>query len=258
MQSADFYIEIYRGLTLIERRCLHVGVQQATKPADRTISGEHWRAMIALHRTLLHEHYDFLLALQHPSASPALKRLAQKYSMPSRMWDSATKHLDGMLCHWPGGENSRLASVVDFLDSARSMVQSLQETLPSMGEDWLKIVQALQEYESLLQRTCEKQGAGREGDEQTTYAPNQSHPVWSTATSNCSNAQRGHGGGREVLNQPDETPEDTLWPQYIIDTMSGWLYYGQVIASSFNTFTKVFAVLSLAAQQCRYLCWKLW
>ncbi|KAH8743989.1 hypothetical protein F5883DRAFT_386086, partial [Diaporthe sp. PMI_573] len=41
---------------------------------------------IALHRTLLHEHYDFFLASQHPSASPALRRLASKYAMPVRMW----------------------------------------------------------------------------------------------------------------------------------------------------------------------------
>ena len=43
-------------------------------------------ALIALHRTLLHEHHDFFLASQHPSASPPLKRLALKYAMPARMW----------------------------------------------------------------------------------------------------------------------------------------------------------------------------
>ncbi|KAF2433994.1 hypothetical protein EJ08DRAFT_582769 [Tothia fuscella] len=34
----------------------------------------------------LHEHHDFFLASQHPSASPALRRLATKYTMPARMW----------------------------------------------------------------------------------------------------------------------------------------------------------------------------
>ena len=46
---------------------------------------EQWQALIALHRTLLHEHHDFFLASQHPSASPALRRLASKYAMPARM-----------------------------------------------------------------------------------------------------------------------------------------------------------------------------
>ncbi|KAK0714488.1 hypothetical protein B0H67DRAFT_489629, partial [Lasiosphaeris hirsuta] len=46
-----------------------------------------WSAcLIALHRTLLHEHHDFFLASQYPSASPALRRLASKYAKPARMW----------------------------------------------------------------------------------------------------------------------------------------------------------------------------
>ena len=36
--------------------------------------------------TLLHEHHDFFLASQHPSASSALSKLAAKYSMPARVW----------------------------------------------------------------------------------------------------------------------------------------------------------------------------
>ncbi len=43
-------------------------------------------ALVALHWTLLQEHHDFFLASQHPSASMALKRLANKYAMPARMW----------------------------------------------------------------------------------------------------------------------------------------------------------------------------
>ncbi|KAI5803769.1 hypothetical protein EDC01DRAFT_469129, partial [Geopyxis carbonaria] len=42
---------------------------------------EQWQALIALHRTLLHEHHDFFLASQHPSASPSLERLASEYAM---------------------------------------------------------------------------------------------------------------------------------------------------------------------------------
>jgi hypothetical protein len=50
------------------------------------LSNEQWQALIALHRTLLHEHHDFFLASQHPSSSPALRRSATKYIMPARMW----------------------------------------------------------------------------------------------------------------------------------------------------------------------------
>ncbi|KAF2495427.1 hypothetical protein BU16DRAFT_461695, partial [Lophium mytilinum] len=50
------------------------------------LTNDHWQALIALHRTLLHEHHDFFLASRHLLASPALRRLASKYSMPARMW----------------------------------------------------------------------------------------------------------------------------------------------------------------------------
>src|SRR4051812_46843301 len=50
------------------------------------LNNEQWQALIALHRTLLHEHHDFFLASQHPSANPALRRLVSKYAMPARMW----------------------------------------------------------------------------------------------------------------------------------------------------------------------------
>jgi hypothetical protein len=43
-----------------------------------------WRR--APYRTLLHEHHDFFLASQHPSASPKLRRLVEKYTMARHMW----------------------------------------------------------------------------------------------------------------------------------------------------------------------------
>jgi hypothetical protein len=76
---------------MVETKYIHVDRAQAAAAADHAgtnhkHASDHWRALIALHRTLLHEHHDFFLAPQHPSASPALKRLAAKYSMPARMW----------------------------------------------------------------------------------------------------------------------------------------------------------------------------
>ena len=50
------------------------------------LTNKQWQALIALHQTLLYEHHDIFLASQHPSSSPALKRLATKYAMPARMW----------------------------------------------------------------------------------------------------------------------------------------------------------------------------
>ena len=82
---------IYAGLIMVEAKCIEVDNKQATLAqadpgAQPKLNNEQWQALIALHRTLLHEHHDFFLASQHPSASPALKRLASKYAMPARMW----------------------------------------------------------------------------------------------------------------------------------------------------------------------------
>jgi hypothetical protein len=82
---------IYAGLVMVEAKCIEVDNKQATlAQADPStqpkLNNEQWQALIALHRTLLHEHHDFFLASQHPSASVALRRLASKYAMPARMW----------------------------------------------------------------------------------------------------------------------------------------------------------------------------
>ncbi|KAK3900317.1 hypothetical protein C8A05DRAFT_17357 [Staphylotrichum tortipilum] len=51
---------------------------------------EQWQLLLALRSTFLHKHDDFFVASQHPSASPALRRLASKLAMRSRMWRHST------------------------------------------------------------------------------------------------------------------------------------------------------------------------
>lgn len=82
---------IYAGLVMVEAKCCEVDAKQAAAAQDPDgkhprLNNEQWQALIALHRTLLHEHHDFFLASQHPSASPSLRKLALKYAMPARMW----------------------------------------------------------------------------------------------------------------------------------------------------------------------------
>jgi hypothetical protein len=80
---------IYAGLVMVEAKCTEVDAKQTAAGHDGyrpRLNNEQWQALIALHRTLLHEHHDFFLASQHPSASPSLRRLATKYAMPARMW----------------------------------------------------------------------------------------------------------------------------------------------------------------------------
>ncbi|KAL2264998.1 hypothetical protein VTJ83DRAFT_7508 [Remersonia thermophila] len=83
-------------------------------------------ALVALHRTLLHEHHEFFLASQHPSASPALRNLAAKYAMLARK-----RRYHSVIIH-------------DFLDLLQhSELDSLEPallaiTLPAFEDAWIK------------------------------------------------------------------------------------------------------------------------
>ncbi|KAM5361332.1 hypothetical protein ACJZ2D_013171 [Fusarium nematophilum] len=91
---------IYAGLVMVETKCLEVdNAQSSITDANSKLNNEQWQALIALHRTLLHEHHDFFLASQHPSASPSLRRLASKYAMPARMWRHGIHPLCELLLH---------------------------------------------------------------------------------------------------------------------------------------------------------------
>jgi hypothetical protein len=86
---------IYAGLVMVEAKCIELDNKQAplgqAEPgAQPKLNNEQWQALIALHRTILHEYHNFFFASQHPSASPALRRLASKYAMPARMWRHST------------------------------------------------------------------------------------------------------------------------------------------------------------------------
>jgi hypothetical protein len=57
---------------MVEKKCVEID-QQLAAATTNGLTNKQWQALIVLHRTLLHEHHDFLLASQHPSASSALK-----------------------------------------------------------------------------------------------------------------------------------------------------------------------------------------
>ncbi|RDL30109.1 uncharacterized protein BP5553_10387 [Venustampulla echinocandica] len=121
---------IYAGLVAVEAKCIEVDNKQATL-------AEQWPALIALHRTLLHEHNDFFLASQHPSASPALRRLASKYAMPARTW----RH--GMLSFLELLKDRLPASLDDtrdkltFMELAYTMMDLLREANPAFEDTWI-------------------------------------------------------------------------------------------------------------------------
>ena len=145
---------IYAGLVMVEAKCIDVDEKQsqAAREKDPTrqtrLSNEQWQALIALHKTLLHEHHDFFLASQHPSASPALSRLAAKYTMPARMWRHGIHAFLEVLRHrLPGSLDHMLA----FIYIAYSMVALLYETVSTFEDTWIECLGDLGRYRMAIE-----------------------------------------------------------------------------------------------------------
>ena len=99
--------------------------------------------MIFLHRTLLHEHHDFLLASQHPSASLVLKSIAEKYAIPARMWRYGIhSFLELLRQKLPDS----LEYMLNFIYIAYSMMTLLLESVTTFCETWIECLGDLARY----------------------------------------------------------------------------------------------------------------
>lgn len=98
--------------------------------------------------TLLHEHHDFFLASQHPSASPALRRLAAEYAMPARMWRHGIHSFLELLRHrLPNSLDHMLA----FIYLAYSMMALLKESVPAFKDTWVECLGDLARYKMAIE-----------------------------------------------------------------------------------------------------------
>ncbi|KAM3066465.1 hypothetical protein ACMFMG_012050 [Clarireedia jacksonii] len=144
---------IYAGLVMVEAKCIEVdnkqaGLAQGDSTSHMKLNHEQWQALIALHRTLLHEHHDFFLASQHPSASLALRRLASKYAMPARMWRHGIHSFLELLRHrLPASLDHMLA----FIYLAYSMMALLYETVPAFEDTWIECLGDLGRYRMAIE-----------------------------------------------------------------------------------------------------------
>ncbi|KAE9582929.1 hypothetical protein CGMCC3_g984 [Colletotrichum fructicola] len=140
---------IYAGLVMVESKCIEVdNAQSSTTESSPKLNNEQWQALIALHRTLLHEHHDFFLASQHPSASPALRRLASKYAMPARMWRHGIYSFLELLRH---RLPASLEHMLTFIYLAYSMMALLYETVPTFEDTWIECLGDLGRYRMAIE-----------------------------------------------------------------------------------------------------------
>lgn len=142
---------IYAGLVMVESKCIEVDSSQGSQAELETgpkLNNEHWQALIALHRTLLHEHHDFFLASQHPPASTALRRLASRYAVPASMWRHGIHSFLELLRH---RLPAFLEHMLAFIYLAYSMMALLYETVPTLEDTWIECLGDLGRYRMAIE-----------------------------------------------------------------------------------------------------------
>ncbi|KAF4124398.1 hypothetical protein GMORB2_5064 [Geosmithia morbida] len=138
---------IYSTLVVVETKCIEVDAAQ-TGNIEHNPSAEQWKALILLHRTLLHEHHDFFLACQHPVGSEALRRLPYKYSIPARMWRHGIhSFLEILRQRLPASYDQMLA----FIYIAYGMMSLLYETVPAFEDTWRECLGDLARYRMAIE-----------------------------------------------------------------------------------------------------------
>jgi hypothetical protein len=158
-QLASEVKSIYAGLIMVETKCIEVDKTLANarkENSGQVLTSEHWQALIALHRTLLHEHHDFFLASQHPSASPALRRLAAKYGMPGRMWRIGIHpFLEELRLRLPVDDQDPQDTrdhMIAFIYLCYQMVALLYETVPAFEYTWIECLGDLGRYRMAIDK----------------------------------------------------------------------------------------------------------
>ncbi|KAL9629167.1 MAG: hypothetical protein Q9164_006993, partial [Protoblastenia rupestris] len=145
---------IYAGLVMVEAKCIDVDEKQTASAQEKDstkkipLTHDQWRSLIALHKQLLHEHHDFFLASQHPSASTKLSTLAAKYSMPARMWRHGIHaFLEVLRFRLPDSLEHMLA----FIYIAYSMMALLFETVSTFEDTWIECLGDLGRYRMAIE-----------------------------------------------------------------------------------------------------------
>ncbi|KAG2416116.1 hypothetical protein HFD88_007308 [Aspergillus terreus] len=139
---------IYAGLVMVEKKCIEIDKAQSESRAP--LDNQKWQALIALHRTLLQEHHDFFMASQHPTASPVLRRLSEKYAMPARMWRYGIHSFLELLRH---RLPESLEHMLTFIYLAYSMMTLLLETVPTFQDTWLECLGDLSRYRMAVEES---------------------------------------------------------------------------------------------------------
>ncbi|BCS12253.1 hypothetical protein ALUC_50299A [Aspergillus luchuensis] len=138
---------IYAGLMLAENRCEVLHKQAQELP---TMTHAQYQSLVGTHGTILQEYHDFFLCSQHPVASPVLKRLAEKYAMPARLWRHGIHSLLELLRH---RLPESLEHMLAFIYYAYSMLTLMLESVPAYQDTWIECLGDLSRYRMAVEES---------------------------------------------------------------------------------------------------------
>ena len=140
--------EIYANLIIVEAKCIDVDTKQVNAAQGTKLSNEEWQALTKLHTALLHQHHDFLLVSQHPSASSTTSRLAVKHFVPARMWRHGIHAFLEVLRH---RLPESLDHMIAFIYIAFPMTTLLYEVVPIFEDIWIECLGDLGRYRMIVE-----------------------------------------------------------------------------------------------------------
>ncbi|KAI7205444.1 hypothetical protein KC316_g238 [Hortaea werneckii] len=146
---------IYAELVKVEARCITNDAHLASQITNAKLAREEWQALVAIHRTLLYEYYDFFVGTQHPSATDQLKALPARHCMFARMWEHAIHSFLEVLLHRREDSQEYLLA---FVYLAYQMMALLLETVPSFEDTWIECLGDLARYRMAIEKDIDLYG----------------------------------------------------------------------------------------------------
>lgn len=126
--------QLYAKLSATETRCQTIVKNQSTAEArQRPITNLQWQALSSLHRTLLYDYHDILLASQHSSAPLMIKNMPVTRGLIDRHWSIGVYAYIELLRDHP---TRPVQFMSDHIYLSFHLIAALYETIPRYRSSW--------------------------------------------------------------------------------------------------------------------------
>lgn len=151
---------------MVEEKCVSVIDSLLVSPEEQ-LTDARYTALVNLHKVLLDEFFDYVMASQLPNATPESMRSVKEKQLFARMWNNVIRLIDYLQDRSPESLEHHLR----FQILAYSRLTMMLECIPSFADKWMTCLADLA-----------RSGSSLDGDEDHTWA--QSAEFWSRCRQN--------------------------------------------------------------------------